>query len=191
MTFFVALDPPTAVGFWQGLKQVTSPLVDCTILIGALVAVIKLQLFNLLGLRWRSDLNCRHHPLSTGAVVFIAEYVLTNSGQRPLSLTTVTIKLVGAKAESGILVPDENRVLARRFLQSTTAAARGMFDLQPGERSIFTLRALLDHLDDTVFVLCAFEISNRREPAGYRGFYCKYPALTQPAEAAGRPNPAI
>jgi len=103
----------------------------------------------------------------------------------------VTLRLVGAKVESGILVPDENRVLARGFLQSTTVAARGMFDLQPGERSIFTLRALLDHLDDTVFVLCAFEIPNRREPAGYRGFYCKYPALAQPAQNAGTPSTAV
>jgi hypothetical protein len=191
VTFLIAVEPPTAVGFWQAFKQVTSPLVDCTILIGAVIAVIKLQLFNLLGLRWRSDLNCQHHLLPSGAVVFIAEYVLTNSGERPLSLTSVTIRLVGAKAESGILLPDEDRVLARRFLQSTTAAARGMFDLQPGERSIFTLRALLDHLDDTVFVLCAFEISNRREPAGYRGFYCKSPALAPPADNAGRPSPVV
>jgi len=84
MTSLIALDAPTAVGFWQGLKQVTSPLVDLTILIGALVAVMKLQLFNLLGLCWRSDLNCQHHLLASGAVVFTAEYVLTNSGQRRL-----------------------------------------------------------------------------------------------------------
>jgi hypothetical protein len=164
--------------------HITSILVDCTLLVAAVVAVVKFQIFNVFGHRWRSDLACRHYVLPDGRFVFVAGYTITNTGERPLELRHVMIRLVGSRTENSLLIPDEERVLARRLMQSSSSSVRGLFDIQPGERSIFTLRSCLDHLDDTVFVLCSFELAHRREPAGYRGFYCKQAAPAQPDESS-------
>jgi hypothetical protein len=148
-------------------------LVDSTLLTAAIMAVIRFRLFNVLGHRWRSDLVCAHWNLDDGQVIFSAEYTLQNTGQRPLSIRAVSLKLVGAKSEGALLLPDVDRVLAHRVLRPDDPALRGLFHVESGERSIYTLRCRLPALDDVVFVLCGFDLKHKRVPAAYRGFYCR------------------
>jgi len=155
------------------LKEISGLLVDLAVLAGALVAVVKFRLFNILGRRWRSELTCAHYELPDSSVIFTADYTIHNTGQRPILVTEVSISLTGALEEGSLLIPDESRKYAKRVMRSGDPALKGLFQIEPGERTIFTLRAKLPSLDEAVFVLCDFLVAYKRTPASYRGFYVK------------------
>lgn len=158
---------------WGQLDTATSALVNVSVLIAAAVAVVKWRLYNLFAHRWRSELECRHVVLPDRRVVFTADYTVHNTGQRPLALSEVRLRLVRARIEDTLLVPDAGRVLAARVCRSDDPGLRGHFRIESGERTIFTLRCALDALDEVVFVLCDFDTPCRRAPAGFRGLYVK------------------
>ena len=158
------------------LKDVTSLLVDITVLLAAIVAVVKLRLFNMLEHRVRSEFTCVHFEAEDGKVVVSADYVLHNSGERPLRLTSVSLRLVPAALDGNVLVPDEGRILARRDLNLAVPNDAGFAVIESGERSIFTLRCQLSELPTVVFVLCSYEWAHKRKPAPYRGIYVRQPS---------------
>lgn len=173
----------------NNLHELTGLLVDVVILAGAVVAVIKFRLFNILGHRWRSDLTCNHHELSDSSTVFTADYTISNTGQRPLRLNAVTIRITATRSEDSLIFPDESKTLATRIFQSGDPKLKGLFQIEPGERSIFPIRALLPNMDETIFVLCEFTLQQKRVPGAYRGFYVKsspskVPKLDEQAYAA-------
>jgi hypothetical protein len=167
----------------KDLHEASGFLVDVVLLIGAIAAVIKFRLFNILGHRWRSELACSHYQLPDSSVIFMADYTVNNTGQRPLRLKNVTIRLTGARQEGSLLLPDESRIYSTRLFQSGDPALKGLFQIEPGERTIFPLRTKLSDLDDAVFVLCEFSLEQKRIPGAYRGFYVKWsPTKLEPGE---------
>ncbi|HYJ06435.1 MAG TPA: hypothetical protein VEX43_14965 [Chthoniobacterales bacterium] len=165
--------------------EATGLLVDIVLLIGAIGAAIKFRLFNVLGFRWRSELTCTHYELPDSSIIFTADYVINNTGQRPLKLKNVTLRLTGARKEGVLLMPDESRTYATRVFESGNPALKGLFQIEPGERTIFPFRAQLASLDDAVFVLCEFALEQKRTPGAYRGFYVKSgPARPAPQDAS-------
>lgn len=171
---------PATLESWH---YVSGIILDVVLVGGALGAALKLRLFNVLGHRWRTAVRCRHWDSPKGGVFFAADYVVRNTGQRPLRLTEATMTLVSAKTEGPLLVPDLSRELATRNMRAGDPALRGIFRIEPGERTIFTLRALLQELDDAVFVLCSFRMEHKREPASFRAFYV-------PGRTGGPPSAA-
>jgi len=159
----------------------TGVAVDLALLVGAIAAAIRFRIFNVLGYRWRTDVTCRHAELPDGFVIFLADYVVRNTGRRPLKLTSVTLEVFGAAQEGPLLVPDLSKPVAARTLIAGDPALKGIFQIEPGERSIFPLRARLPRLDDFVFVICTFATAAHRTPTVFRSFYVK--ALGSPAEA--------
>ncbi|HWM26238.1 MAG TPA: hypothetical protein VNP98_15595 [Chthoniobacterales bacterium] len=164
----------------EDLHEASGFIVDVVLLLGAIGAAIKFRLFNILGFRWRSDLKCAHYPLPNSSVIFAADYTVNNAGQRPLRLKNVTIRLTGARQEGTLLEPDENRIFATRIFESDDPALKGrLFEIEPGEQTIFTLRAKLPSLDEAVFILCEFSLEQKCKPGTFRGFYAKA-SLTRP-----------
>ena len=155
------------------LHEATGLLVNVALLLGTIFAVVKFRLFNILGHRWRSDLTCNHYVLPDSTIVFTGDYTISNTGQRPLRLNTITIRLTAARYEDALLLPDESKTFATRIFQSGDPALKGLFQIEPGERTIFPIRAHLASLEDFTFVLCEFTLQQKRTPAAYRGFYVK------------------
>jgi hypothetical protein len=158
---------------WQQADVITSVLVNMTVLLGAAFAAVKFRLFNVLAHKWQSELTCRHHVLSTGQVAFEANYTVRNFGQRPLQLNSVRIQLFGAKEQDGLLWPDDSRCLAERNVPGPETGLAGNLDVQPGERTIFTLRCLLGSLDEVAFVVGTLDLPHRRLPAIFRHLYLR------------------
>ena len=63
-----------------------------------------------------------------------------------------------------LIEPDDSRVIAARTVRSGDEALKGIFRIEAGERTIFTLRSRLDRLDDYVFVICTFSTPAQRTP---------------------------
>jgi hypothetical protein len=173
------------IDHWEKLSTL---FVNIALLLGALAAVMKFQLYNMLGHRWRSDLSCRHVALPDGSIIFTADYVLTNTGERPLHLTKVHLRLFAARTEGVLLCPDRSRLLAERVCLPTNEDLKGLFHLEAGERSIYTLRCRLPELDAATFVICGFELPQRRVPAAFSGFYVRA-AGSQTAESRPYDDP--
>jgi hypothetical protein len=157
----------------KDLHEASGFLVDVVLLAGAIATAIKFRRYNILGHRWRSDLACTHHLLPDSSIIFTADFTVNNTGQRPLRLKDVTIRLTGARQEGSLLLPDESRIYSTRLFQSGDPALKGLFQIEPGERTIFPLRTKLSDLDDAVFVLCEFSLEQKRTPGAYRGFYVR------------------
>ena len=171
------------------LHEISGIAVDVVVIIGAIAAAVRFRLFNILGYRWRTDVRCSHIDRPDGTVTFLADYVVTNTGRRPLRLTTVRIRVTGATVDGALLAPDESRTMASRIVHSGEKSLRGIFQIEPGERTIFTLRARLPRLDDEVFVLCDFSTAAQRTPTTYRGFYVKSrPTMSGELTRKGEPE---
>jgi hypothetical protein len=174
----------TPVTSLSWLHDLTSTLVDVTLLIGAIVAVVKFRIYNIFSQKWRSELACTHCELPNGKILFTADYTVYNSGERPLHLGTVHLRLVAARVDGPLIAADETQVIAERALSPADPRMNGLFRIEAGERTIFPLRCLLDHLDDVVFVLCSFDAKQHRFPAPYRGIYCRHVRPTHGAADA-------
>lgn len=172
---------------WEELDTVSGVFVNVAVLAGAVAAMVKFHLFNLFGHRWRSDLECKHFELPDGDVVFTADYTITNTGERPLSLSKVTIRLLPAIRDGVQVKADLDNCLAERVMNPTQSTLKGLFQVEPGERAIYPLRCILPTLDSVVFVQCGFELPHRRVPAAFLGFYVKVPPAqaNKPLDAAG------
>lgn len=170
---------------WEHLGNISSVLVDLVVLLGALAAALKFRLFNVLAHRWQSELECTHHLLPGGKVVFEADYTVRNFGQRPLAIRSVRIRLVAAKQVDGLLYPDDSVCYAERHIPGTEHDLAGNLDVQPGERSIFTLRCLLSDLEEIAFVVGTLDLPHRRTPAVFRSLYVRSASMTRDGAAPG------
>jgi hypothetical protein len=175
--FLLADQPPST---WARVGEATHVLVDITILLGGLAAIVKFQLFHLLTHRWHSSVDCMHHVLPDGSIVFNADYRVTNTGQRPIYVREVKLRLLPARADGALLLPDESaHPIASRHLSADDLRTRGNFRIEPGERTIFPRRCHLDELPDYVFISCAFNPDSRRPGTIFRGFYCRHPVARE------------
>ena len=136
------------------VKLITSVLVDLSVVVGAVAAIIKFRLYNLLGRRYRSELVCTHHVMPSGKVVFRADYSVHNIGQRALQLNGLTIMLYGSTCKENILEPDYGQLLATKIYKENDPDVRRVFQIEAGERSIFSFQCELAELKPVVFVRC-------------------------------------
>ena len=159
---------------WEHWETITGVLVDLTILAGAVLAVVKFRLYNLFGHRFRSEVICSHVALSDGRVLFRGNYIVHNTGERQIWLDGVNLKLLRTRTSSdGLIEPDDEGVLAERTLARGGEPYNGLHRLEAGERSIFTLRCVLNDLDDVVFFVCKIQWPYRRDPSPYIALYVK------------------
>ena len=160
---------------WTSLHEITGIAVDVIVVLGALATAVKLRLFNVLGRRWRSEVTCTHWELPDSSVVFAADYQVTNTGERPLDISGVTMVLTGARNTGPLLEPDPQRRYAERSLSPSPddRSMTRLCSIQPGERSIFTLRAHLPRLDEIVFVEARFTREGGLAEGSYRSMYVK------------------
>jgi hypothetical protein len=154
--------------FWVSLTEM---LVNVSILAAAVVAVFKLRVFSLLSRRFRSEVECSHYTLPGGRVVFVGEYTIHNTGERPITLSDVQVRLVGATKAGPVLAADEDAVLAERTYFTSEGAYEGLGRIEAGERSIFPLRCELDELPSTTYLIGSFRWPYKREPASFYGLY--------------------
>jgi hypothetical protein len=153
--------------------------VDCTILLAAGAAVLKFHIYNLFGYRWKSEVKAEHFSMPDGSVILSADYIVSNTGQRPLKFSKVSIRIHGIKQEGSLIVRYDSTVLAERIILSTDSGVKGNFEIEAGERTIFTVRTLQKTLPQAIFVFCQFESMIRRTPAIYQSFYSPYGTANQ------------
>jgi len=169
------------------LHHITGIAVDAAIFAGAIAAGIKFRVYNVFGYRWRTDVTCSHAELADGSVILLADYVVNNTGRRPLKLTDVSITVHAARQSGQLIEHDESKVITARVLHAGDRTLQGIFLIEPGERTIFPLRARLDRLDEYVFVTCTFATLAQRTPTVFRSFYVR---SAGPAGAAAQPQTA-
>lgn len=155
------------------LEKITSILVNLTILTAALVAAIKLQLYNLLERRFRTEFRATHIELGNGAILFEGDYVIHNTGERPIKLSKVDLGLYGVQNIQGQLEINREKEIFRRVITAENTDLEGLFHLQPGERSIFTIRCQLSDLEDMTFIRCQFEWPYKRKSGSYLSLYIR------------------
>ncbi len=170
-------------GFWDQAQAVTSVLVNLSVVGAAIAAGIKFRILHLLSRRYRSDLCCHHHVLEDRRIVFVVEYAVQNTGERPITFSQVSLTLHPPVREQALLLHDPNTVLAERVLVPDPAS-RGLFSVEAGERSIFTLRCELPQLPEIIFVLCKLSWPDRRAPAPFIGMYVPRDGTLSPKSAA-------
>lgn len=156
---------------WELWVSITTVAVNISLLLAAIVAVIKLRVFNLLSYRYRSEVECSHIALSSGKILFLGNYTIRNTGERPFDISAIELRLVGVRLEGKILRPDYGRVLAEHRMGDVESGMKGLFRIEAGERTIFPLQAELDELDELVFLACRFRWPYGREPAPYIALY--------------------
>jgi hypothetical protein len=158
-------------GFCDTASNVTSILVDVSVLGAVVAAAVKFRVFNMFARRYKSEVLCSHHSLPDGGIVFEGEYTVTNTGDRPIQLSGVTLRLCRAGRQANLFVPDDKNVLAERKLEPLNTGKPGLFTILAGERTIYTLRCYLDSIDPVVFLLCEVRWNDHREPAPFIGMY--------------------
>ena len=172
----------------QTVEHVLSISQTLIILAAALIGAIKFKVFEMWKHTYRTGMECRHSTLANGEIVFIAEYGIHNTGERPLCIDRVLLQLCRAdQVHGGHLVPDRSRTLVMPtvFTQDEGGvpgehfkAIGSLGDIKKGERSTFTMRCLLRDLPEVVFVIGEFRwkkgvFQPERPPSFYSSMYVK------------------
>jgi hypothetical protein len=149
-----------------------SILVDLTVLVGAVAAAYKFRVFDVLGQKYRSEVWCGSTATGSGEgprVLFVGNYVIHNTGSRPLKITRVTLSLREFVGEDRILDSDDARELVRR--EYATDSGVSWFKVGAGERSIFPLRCYLDSIEGPLVLVCTFEWLHGGAPSEFAWLY--------------------
>jgi hypothetical protein len=173
----------------ESMQHVLTLAQTITVLAAALVGAIKFKVFQIWKHTFRTDMQCRHSAISNGETIFVAEYTIQNTGDRPLSIDRVQLQLCPAlQVHGGHLMPDRSK----NILMPTLFAAQGqdagtdkhvkplggLGEIKKDERSTFTLRCCLRELPDVFFVFGEFNWTKSwfrpdREPSFYSFLYIK------------------
>jgi hypothetical protein len=180
----------TALDVLKELETITSIGVHITVFAAAIAGAYKFRLLRLVAHRYKSEVQCRHYVLGKNQIAFVAEYTVSNIGERPIDFTGVSLRLCAGKLDAGLLAPDSSICFAERVLDRGDATDT-IFHIAAGERSIFMLRTILPKLDPVVFVVCQLKWKEgRAAPAPFIHLYVRIDEAAQQFEkkkaAAGR-----
>ena len=173
----------------ESVQHVLSVAQTITVLVAALVGAIKFKVFQIWKHAFRTDMQCSHSVTSTGETIFVAEYTIQNTGDRPLSIDRVLLQLCPAlRVHGGHLMPDRstNILMPTLFAKLEQSAGPERHfkplgshgEIMKGERSTFTLRCCLRELPDVFFVFGEFNWTKSwfrpdRKPSFYSSLYIK------------------
>ena len=155
----------------EPIKTISDILVNLTLITAAIASVLKFRLYRLYSRRYKTSFAGSHSAVA-GGVLFEGDYVIQNTGERPIELDHVWISLYeAAEDDDGQLQPDEGKEIASRPVDCTKPEFEGLRRIEAGERSTFAMRLRRERLPDYFFVLCRFSWQHPREPSSYRSFY--------------------
>jgi hypothetical protein len=166
------------------MDTIASTLAHLAVFAAALYAIPKYLRLKPLSPRYKSQLETRHYVLSTGEILFAAEYTVSNVGERPISFSEVTLRLCAAKSDNnGLLSPDVATCFAQRAMDPRKDSD-ALFHIAAGERTVFCLRKMLPSLDAVSFVLCQlkWEVKGESQPAPYQDLYVRTDRAAQRSE---------
>jgi hypothetical protein len=178
-----------AVGSWFG------PLVQLSVLVGAAAAAYKFRVFDVLGHKYRSEVWCGSMKTGSGSAdgfLFVGNYVIQNTGSRPLKISSVQLRLLEPEVteESPIYDSERARELICRDFGTDTGVS--WFKIGAGERSIFSLRCRLDRLPAPVLLECSFRWKHRGRPSPFVWLYDPRMPVTWWSEPTpGLPDPGV
>lgn len=147
---------------------VLSALAHLAVLVGAIAAFIKFRMLER-PRRYKSELaTCRHHQLPD-RVVFEAEYVVYNNGDRPIDFTAATVSLYPAIVTPLSILKADKTALAEHRHEPKD---RPPYHIKATERILFSLYCELTSLPPVVFVVCQLEWPYKdRIPDPFRHMY--------------------
>jgi len=151
----------------ENIQRIASITQSLTVVAAALFAVFKFKLYRLWTATHRSEMLCTTRVIGPKDLVFEAEYKIFNTGERPLRIQRVTLKLCQAKQVNGVhLDPDPDHLLAAPTVIAENKKQAGPNDhfkpiralgyVNKGADASFTLRCRLTELPDVMFILGEF-----------------------------------
>jgi len=154
------------------LPSLLSLLVNLTILVGGLAAAYKFRVFDVMAHRYRSEVWCTSTPVGEsepGRFLFVGNFVIHNTGDRPLKVTRVKLALRRPEAGDRIIDSDRTTPMVEREFGSDSGTS--WFQIRAGERSIFPLRVYLDELPGPLVFQCDFDWKHRGRPSEFAWLY--------------------
>ena len=158
--------------FAPDLPSLLDLLVSLTIIAGGLAAAYKFRVFDVMAHRYRSEVWCTSTPVAEsepGRFLFVGNFVIHNTGDRPLKVTRVRLSLEKPYEEDNIIDTERTSEIVVRELASD--AGTSWFKIRAGERSIFPLRVYLDELPGPVIFRCTFSWKHRGQPSMFAWLY--------------------
>ena len=117
--------------------------VNITVLIAAVFAVIKFQLYEVLNPRYDTDMKVEQQYTKEGNIYLICTYVIKNTGELPISLLSVSLNFYEAKEDDGqIKCLEEGNSLPQRVFKASNRRYRDLMKISAGERSEFPIRGI-------------------------------------------------
>jgi hypothetical protein len=147
-------------------------LVNLTILGGGLAAAYKFRVFDVMAHRYRSEVWCTSTPArepEPGRFLFVGNFVIHNTGDRPLKVTRVRLSLQRPYEDDVIIDTERTREIVAREFASDEGTS--WFKIRAGERSIFPLRVYLDDLSGPIIFQCNFFWKHRSQPSMFAWLY--------------------
>jgi hypothetical protein len=157
---------------WDVLGPWLDRLVDLTLLLGALAAAYKFRVFDVLGHKFRSEVWCTSGKIGADQkTLFVGQYVIHNTGNRPMKISWVTLSLLRPRLEGDARIIDSDQadeIVTREFGSDTGVS---WFKVGAGERSIFPLRCVLDEFPAPVLMRCRFRWKHGGQPSEFVWLY--------------------
>lgn len=159
--------------------NITSILVNITVIIAAVFAVFKVPLYQILAPRYNTDMKVEQKYTIDGKLYVICTYVIENSGKVPIDLLEVSLQFyegndyykVDKNTGEFRCIELPNHLPKRTFHQSEKKY-KHLMKLSPGEKSEFPIRAVFNNYEkEYIFIYGSF---NWEEPL-FNRIYKKEP----------------
>jgi len=160
------------LSFLTDLPGVLGVLVNLTIVAGALAAAYKFRVFHVMAHRYRSEVWCASAPVGDnepGRILFVGNFVIQNTGDRPLKITKVRLTLLQPEKGDKIIDSDRATPIVRREFGSDSGSS--WFMIRAAERSIFPMRVYLDEMSGPVIFHADFDWTHRGRPSEFAWLY--------------------
>ncbi|MEM8556799.1 MAG: hypothetical protein AAGG50_03045 [Bacteroidota bacterium] len=155
-------------------ETLSSILVNTFVVFAAIFGAYQFRMHRKYQNRYNTYVKCNHYVNDNDEILLEAKYYVNNLGDRPISLSRVEIKAMNVlKFENGVAILDYNNIICERTITRKDLVSRGIFDIQAEERSIFTMRCLLNDLDPIIMVACEIEWVSDREPSTFSSLYIR------------------
>ncbi|MDJ0659730.1 MAG: hypothetical protein QNJ42_09595 [Crocosphaera sp.] len=156
-------------------KDYLEIVVNITIVITAIFAAIKFQLYEVLIPRYNTEMKVEQKYTKNGKLFIICTYVIENTGQIPINLSEVSLQFYDGeeyyeqdKNTGQIQCPEKENHLPKRKFSASNSRHQNLMRLSAGEKSEFPIRGIFnDNKREFIFIYGNFKWKHNKKTFPY------------------------
>ena len=153
------------------IKNILEIVVNITVIIAAVFAVIKFQIYEVLTPRYNTDMKVEKEYIDDDKIYLVCTYLIENTGEIPISLLNVSLNFYEAKEDidGQIKCLEEGNSLPQRVFKASNSRYRDLMKISAGEIFEFPIRGIFNKEREVqaLFIYGSFKWKHKKKTFPY------------------------